>query len=38
MGTAEALRLIEEQTRSKDEKVAGYAKETLNSYKIKKGD
>jgi len=38
MGTAEALRLIEEQTRSKDEKIAGYAKEALNSYKIKKGD
>jgi len=32
MGTAEALRLIEEQTHSKDEKVGEYAKETLKKF------
>ncbi|MCL2289291.1 MAG: hypothetical protein FWC34_01095 [Bacteroidetes bacterium] len=38
MGTTEALRLIEEQTHSKDERVAEYAKETLRKCNIKKGD
>jgi hypothetical protein len=36
IGTEEALRLIEEQTQSKNEKIAKYAQETLKNFELKR--